>query len=640
MTVRRTPNLIAAAVLCAALLAGLIATPSIGGAEPGGTGSSAVAAKKKKKKKPVCGKKRKRKKKKAAPRTGTIAKKKKRKKVKPCPIPAPAPSVPPGLTPTGPSETAKFAISPDADDLGIAAVGGLGQVQLFTITNTGTATSGNLSTEVTGPDAGDFLIEFDTCAGTTLAVDGSCTLQMRFQPLAPGNRSALLAVSGAPGGTSSADLSGTGIAGGLEVSPADFAFDPVAVGTDSSVEEFTVTNNGSHPTGAMFTAFSGDFASFALAPGLDTCTDASLDPGEDCSIGVVFHPLASGPVSVALEVYGATANTVSSQISGVGASPELSISPEGWDYGPVQESGGIAEKEFTVTNTGAVSTPGPLSGGTTGTGFGTMPGDDDCSGRVLEPEESCAVTISFAPSSAGDHTGSLTFSAGPGAFAMVELSGTGANAALSITPEGWDYGPVQQSGGLAEKEFTVTNTGAVTTPGPVSGGTSGAGFGTIPGDDACSGQVLEPEESCAVTISFAPSSAGDHTGFLTFSAGPDVFATVELSGTGANAALSITPDEWNYGSVQIGSIAEQEFTVTNTGPVPTQGTLSGGTTGFAFGPVSGEDGCSGQVLEPAGSCSVTVGFGPSNTEHYLGSLTISAGAGIFAVAELSGVGTP
>jgi hypothetical protein len=67
---------------------------------------------------------------------------------------------------------------------------------------------------VEGPDAADFTIVSDSCAGAALELRQSCFVGVRFTPGADGDRSASLVVGarGLPGGRASAPLSGTGVA--------------------------------------------------------------------------------------------------------------------------------------------------------------------------------------------------------------------------------------------------------------------------------------------------------------------------------------------------------------------------------------------------------------------------------------------
>jgi hypothetical protein len=74
------------------------------------------------------------------------------------------------------------------------------------ITNGGSAQSGFLSTAITG----DYIVVSDTCQGVALDAAAPCTVRVTFVPTAIGDRKGTLSVTGAPGGTASIKLDGTG----------------------------------------------------------------------------------------------------------------------------------------------------------------------------------------------------------------------------------------------------------------------------------------------------------------------------------------------------------------------------------------------------------------------------------------------
>jgi hypothetical protein len=63
-----------------------------------------------------------------------------------------------------------------------------------------------------GPNASEFGITANTCAGQTLAALATCTVSVRFAPATAGAKTATLKIIGTPGGTTSASLTGTATA--------------------------------------------------------------------------------------------------------------------------------------------------------------------------------------------------------------------------------------------------------------------------------------------------------------------------------------------------------------------------------------------------------------------------------------------
>lgn len=138
---------------------------------------------------------------------------------------------------------------------------------------------------------------------------------------------------------------------------------------------------------------------------------------------------------------------------------------------------------------------------------------------------------------------------------------------ISITPEDISFGSVQ-AGLSAQQSVTITNTG-----------NTGLGLTNIfvDGTDAdvftvtnqC-GSSLAPEASCAVDVTFAPSTEGTRNATLTIeSTDPEnESVSVPLSGKGTLAPtpeISVTPESVDLGRVLSGTSAAAQVTVDNNG---------------------------------------------------------------------------
>ena len=108
-------------------------------------------------------------------------------------------------TVTGDGQSALSAPSPV--DLGAVAVGQASAASSVVFTNNADVTSGVLDVQLAGSPA--MSIVADGCAAMMLAPHGSCTVSVRFVPLAAGAQTATLTAQ-APGGTAIVALSGTG----------------------------------------------------------------------------------------------------------------------------------------------------------------------------------------------------------------------------------------------------------------------------------------------------------------------------------------------------------------------------------------------------------------------------------------------
>ena len=102
------------------------------------------------------------------------------------------------------------AISTTALEFGNENLGVLSAPQFVNVNNTGTAALTELSANIAGPDAGDFILS-NNCPNS-LAVWAVCTIGVAFSPSDPGPRSATLQISdNAPDNPQLVALSGAGI---------------------------------------------------------------------------------------------------------------------------------------------------------------------------------------------------------------------------------------------------------------------------------------------------------------------------------------------------------------------------------------------------------------------------------------------
>ncbi len=170
--------------------------------------------------------------------------------------------------------------------------------------------------------------------------------------------------------------------------------------------------------------------------------------------------------------------------------------------------------EATVT----VADPGgePVSFGPAAVGGGFPAGAlaieaDSCSGAILEPATSCAVTVRFTPAAAGTIAGALTLPYDRGTV-TVALSATSPSvSSLRASPP--VPAPGQADGVDHAQRFSIT----VANPlgGPVRVATAGAGgpgFAVVA--DGCAGVSLWPGAACSVVVRWRPAAAGVGRGSL------------------------------------------------------------------------------------------------------------------------------
>ena len=144
------------------------------------------------------------------------------------------------------------------------------------MTNTGEASSGVLATAVGGTDKGDFPITENGCMAA-LGGGKTCTVKVAFKPSSAAPKSANLTVTGMPGGTATANLTGT--ASSLGIDPPDADYMTVNV-NGSAVKTFTIKNNGMAATSPLAATVSATESGITS----NTCETWLKDvPGFTCS---------------------------------------------------------------------------------------------------------------------------------------------------------------------------------------------------------------------------------------------------------------------------------------------------------------------------------------------------------------------
>lgn len=121
-------------------------------------------------------------------------------------------------TPTDPA----VYMSPGSLAFGRAEVGFATASQSVALLNGGTQPLSVSGATVVGANPADFAVASDTCSGAPVAPNSSCTISARFNPTAPGARSASLSIAdNVPGSPQTVGLSGTGESALLAVTGTD-----------------------------------------------------------------------------------------------------------------------------------------------------------------------------------------------------------------------------------------------------------------------------------------------------------------------------------------------------------------------------------------------------------------------------------
>ncbi len=231
----------------------------------------------------------------------------------------------PLLTALGPSAPA-ISLSPTALNFDTQPVSTASAPQTVTVTNIGNVPLTVSQIAV----AGDFN-ETDTCTAAPIAVNLSCTIQVRFLPAATGSRTGLLTVYGnVPGGQATASLTGTGSPpAAVILNPVVVAFPSTAVNATSSAQNITISNTGGVTTTLQPPSVTG--AGFRISA--NTC-GSTLPSGTGCTVAITFTPTTTGAHAGTFTITD-DAGTQTASLSGTGVSPATdALSPLSLAFAP------------------------------------------------------------------------------------------------------------------------------------------------------------------------------------------------------------------------------------------------------------------------------------------------------------------
>jgi hypothetical protein len=224
----------------------------------------------------------------------------------------------PDLAPT----PAHLTIDMTTRDYGTIVQGSMSAATRFTIRNDGGSSTGSLMVVLGGANASSFAKTSDNCNTVSLLPQGSCTIDIKLQPVAPttGAVAATLTVSATPGGSVEVSLSGNAVApGALTLMPAMEDFGRLETNQTSAARQFTVKNTGGAATDVPMVRFTGTDASHFT---FTTTCNASLAANATCTVDVKFAPKRADAISAQLEVSATpVGGTATAGVSGFGTLP-------------------------------------------------------------------------------------------------------------------------------------------------------------------------------------------------------------------------------------------------------------------------------------------------------------------------------
>src|SRR5271166_1177867 len=379
---------------------------------------------------------------------------------------------------------------------------GTSQAQSEILSNTGGNTLTISQVAVTGPG-------FSTAGlslPVTLSPGQSISFNVVFSPQSAGSATGNLAVTN-DGSNSAVNIALTGTAvaaGSLTASPTSFTFGSVQVNTSQTQTE-TLRNSGTTNLTISQATFSG--AGFSYT-GLSL--PLTLAANQSTTFGVVFAPTAVGAANSILSItVSGSSTTVDIALSGAGVTPAtLTATPATLSFTSVQVGKSQAQTE-TVQNTGGLNAT--ISQGTvSGTGFSISGLSTPV---TLTPGQSTTFTLTFAPQSAGNSTGS------------VAIASNASNTNLTISLSGSATGSTQGQLSVSPTTIGVGNV-TVVTVGSSEFAISGLTFPV----------TIAAGKSAGFTVTFTPQSSGLASTSASFASNAtNSPAAATLTGTGVAA---------------------------------------------------------------------------------------------------------
>ena len=487
-------------------------------------------------------------------------------------------------------------------------------------------------------------------ATRTLGPSQATTLEIAFAPAVAGTRAASYAIDLCDGACPQAiTLAGVAVAEAIDCTPALLNLGFVNPGSCADMAVTCENTSDYDSTVVSWTFTSGATSEYVLSS--NDNPPAILAPGEDITLDVEYCPtdLGRDDATIAVTVLhpNPALSTKTVAVTGEGGGPDISCAPDNVDLGvtAVQQS---STRRFSCTNAGNVTLL--LSSIDFGAGSGaslsrviSVGGNAVVAPFTLAAGESVDVDVTFTPTSAGLVLGTIETVSNDRDTPLVVtgLSGQAIaatpNCAISGSPASLDFGGVAP-GGVGRGWAMVENTG--TDPCAVSTiGTTGGVFSVAsPAPSA----VLQPTESLAIEVFFAPAIEASYTGSLNLQTSdpnqPTV--TLPLEGTGLADGLLLLPNRVDFGNVAVGcdNILTKRVFVANLGAAAV--TLSSLSIEAGSSPAFSVTSSTGPITLAGGSSTeVRVGFAPGLQGPHVGRLMVqSAGLPAYYV-QLAGNST-
>lgn len=473
------------------------------------------------------------------------------------------------------------------------------QIKAITVTNTG-----NRSAIMGSPsfESGTAYTAVDNYCTGNLEVGQSCNLSVKFKPLSSGTNEDTMylnANTGAGNTRATVAVAGAGLESGLNI-PKSIDFENVEIGT-TLVKSVSISNRGVNPLTISSITFSdSDFTSSG-------CTGV-IAPGANCRLPIEFSPSKLGPYEVTLTVTEATKTYTSSIVAAGTLTAVPTVTPDTLDFGNITVGTPTQAQIVTLKNTGNAALN--YKRFTTSEGYLA---ESACPG-YLAPGESCTFSVYANAVKNGQMNKVFTIytNAGP-QIVQVKAQASGGATDLLLSTESLNFGNIDALTTSDVQTVLVKNTSALNVN--IKSVTGGAVF---PVTTSC-GDILGPNEECAVSATFTPQVAKFYGGAIVINTDTGA-SSINLQGAGIAPQLSVTPEGLDFGNIS--GLTQVEPLILS---VRSKGGKTASISGITISnPVFTQTNNCGATLDDGKNCYITVSVTPGTEGAISGQLTVQS----------------
>ncbi len=377
-------------------------------------------------------------------------------------------------------------------------------------------------------------------------------------------------------------FTGQGNAAQLCATVLDVDFGEVLIG-DTATDTFHLESCGTRPITLVDMTLNEWFPPFEAALPAFPLT---LQPGESLDLPVSFSPEqalaythAAARAGSILVISDELVYTLS--LSGIGVRPpscNVSVNPSLIQFGNVIETQtstqplivrNIGDLDCNITDVSIVAPAGNFS----------LQNFAPSAPAVLAPNDQLTVDVVFAPTAAnGAENGIIEVHSddliNPVIEVPIEASSIDLQpCALTAVPTAVNFG-LQALGGTYQQQLVLTNVGTEQCLVKDIVLSNGADSYTVEAPIfPILGAPVGPGDTLTANVFFTPQTSGLAPGMIDveykeFGFGnPDQTLQVPVNGEGLSPNICVVPDALDFGSVSVGNVSEQSFSIQNCGPV-------------------------------------------------------------------------